>query len=203
MAHNKNKVAVLFSGGKDSALASFILSKILNVELVTVTFGVLENWKNAEKAAQGINLPFRLLRLNEDIIKEAADLSIKNSSSASGLKFLHKTCLEKVAEESEMLADGLRRNDHTTTLEISEIMRLEDKFKIHYIQPLIGFSKKTIRLLVDKYFLFKEYKGNEFNGSEYEFELKVFIKDVYGVQKTDELFPEDHPHSIVEKLKIQ
>ena len=199
--HNKDKVFVLFSGGKDSALAAFILSKIFDVGLTTITFGVLQNWKNAQKAAKGLKLPFQLLELDENIIKEAADLSVKTNSSANGLKFLHKACLEEITKKSTIIADGLRRSDHTTTLSIAEIMSIEDRFKVHYIQPLRGFSKKTVRLLAEKYLLFKEYRGDSFPGAEYEFELKDFIKRIFGSEKIDEIFPKDHPHTIIEGLK--
>jgi hypothetical protein len=202
--HNQkeNKVSLLFSGGKDSSLAAFILAKFFEVELVTATFGILENWKQAQKVAKELKFPFRVIKLDEKIIEEAAQMVIKDGRPANGIKYIHKKVLEEIAKDSKMIADGVRRNDRVPVLFLPEITSFEDKFKVHYLQPLKGYSKKTINLLLKKYFIFKEYKGESFPGAEYEFELREFIKRKYGNSKVEELFPKEHTHSVVIKLNI-
>jgi len=200
-SQKKDKVSVLFSGGKDSSLAAFILSEIFEVELVTATFGMLENWKEAQKVAKGLKFPFRIIKLDEKIIEEAAKMVIEDGYPHNGIKYIHKRVLEEVAKNSKIIADGVRRNDRVPVLSLPEIMSFEDKFKVHYVQPLKGFSRKTINTLLKKYFLLKEYKGESFPGAEYEFELREFIKRKYGSSKIEEIFPKDHTHSIVIKMK--
>lgn len=194
------KVHLLFSGGKDSCLAAIILSKFFEVDLVTCTFGLLANWQKAEEVAKKLNMPFRLLELAQTILEEASEKIIKDGFPANGIKLIHKKALEKTAETSEFIADGVRRDDRVPVLSLSEIKQIEDKFNIHYIQPLMGYSRKTINLLVDKFFTVKEYKNVEDVGAEYEFELREFIKRKYGPEKVKEIFPENHTHSVVVKI---
>jgi hypothetical protein len=203
--HNQkeNKVSVLFSGGKDSSLTAFILSKIFEVELVTATFGILENWKQAQRVAKELKFPFRVIKLDEKILEEAARIIVNDGYPSNGIKFIHVRFLEEVAKNSTIIADGVRRNDRVPVLSLSEITSFEDKFKVHYIQPLKGYSRKTINLLLEKYFLYEEYKGESFPGAQYDFELKELIKRKYGPSKIEEIFPKDHTHSIVNKMKIQ
>ena len=201
--HNqeKDKVAVLFSGGKDSSLAAFILSRIFKIELITISFGILENWKQAEKAAKILKLPFTLFKMDEKIIKEAARITIKDGYPNNSIKYIHKSVLEKISEKEKIIADGVRRQDWVPVLSLSEIESFEAKFGAHYLQPLMGYSKKTINLLLEKYFLFTEYKGDSFPGAEYEFELREFIKKNYYSLRADELFPKNHTHSIITSFK--
>ncbi len=202
--HNQEveKVSVLFSGGKDSSLAAFILSKIFGIELITATFEILQNWKQAQKVAKELGFSFRTIKLDENIIKEAAKTTIQDGHPSNGIKYIHKQALEEVAKSSKIIADGVRRNDQVPVLSLLEIISLEDRFNIHYVQPLMGLSRKTINILVEKYFLFEEYKGDSFGGPEYEFELREFIKREYGASKIKEIFPQNHTHSIVNKVKV-
>lgn len=197
------RVSVLFSGGKDSSLAAMILSKIFEVELVTVSFGILSNWKGAQRVARILGFPFKVLKLDRKIIEKAAEQTVGDGYPNNGIKYLHKSALEKVARDSKLVADGTRRNDRVPILSLSEIVSLEDKFKIHYIQPLMGYSRKTINLLAEKYFEIKEYKGDSLLGAEYEFELRELIQRKYGIPLIQKIFPKDRTHSIVIKVKIK
>ena len=193
----KKKLIVLYSGGKDSSLAALMLSKFFKVELVTITFGLLQNWKNAEKAAKRIKFPFRLLKLDKKIIETAAKIVVKDGFPNEGIKYIHQRVLEEIAKEANIVADGVRRNDRVPVMSLSEVMRVEDKLKIHYLQPLMGISRKTINLLVEEYFTIKEYKGASFAGAEYEFELREFVRKKYGLRKLNKIFPQNHTHTIV------
>lgn len=191
------KISLLFSGGKDSSLAALILSKTYEVELITATFGIKENWIEAKKVAEKLRLPFRVIKLDKKIIETAAEMVIKDGYPRNGIKYIHKKVLEEVAKKVKIIADGVRRNDRVPVLSLSEIMSLEDKLNVHYIQPLMGYSSKTINLLIKKCLKIKEYKGESLEGAEYEFELREFIRKRYGSSKIDRIFPESRTHSIV------
>ena len=209
------EVSVLFSGGKDSSLAAVLLSALpyfskksregstfFEVELVTCSFGILSNWKQAEKVAKKLGFPFRVLKLKKEILNEAARQVIKDGFPNNGIKYIHQKALEEVAKKSEIIADGIRRDDRVPVLSLAEIRRLEDKFDVHYIQPLMGYSRKTIDLLVKQFFIVKEYKSTSFfKGAEYEFELREIIRKGYGIRKIKEIFPKNHSHSIVKEVK--
>jgi len=198
------KVSVLFSGGKDSCLTAIMLSKLFEVELVTCVFGILQNWKQAETVAKKLGLPFKRLKLKKEVLDKAINQILIDGFPNNGIKYIHQKALENTAVISRLVADGVRRDDMVPVLSLAEIRRLEDKFNVHYIQPLMGYSRKTINILEKEFFEIKEYKSSSsFIGAEYEFELREIIKRKYGIQKIKEIFPQEHTHSIVIKMCSQ
>ena len=196
------KASILFSGGKDSCLAAKMLSDFFDVELITASFGLLSNWKKAEEVSQKLNFPFKVLKLDKEILKQAAGQTVKDGFPNNGIKYIHQKTLEEVAKNSKIISDGVRRDDRVPVLSISEVRSFEDKFNVHYVQPLMGYSWKTINILVEKLFVIEEHKSaSSFVGSEYEFELREIIKREYGDEKIKEIFPQNHTHSLVIDVK--
>ncbi len=196
------KASILFSGGKDSCLVAIILSKFFDIELVTTSFGVLDNWKQAKNIAKKLGFPFKVLKLDKKILEKALDQVIKDGFPNNGIKYIHHEALKELAMDSSIIADGVRRDDLVPVLSASEIRQMEDKYNIHFIQPLAGYSRKTVDLLVDQFFIIEEYKSSsDFIGAEYEFELKEMIKQKYSAEKNKEIFPANHTHSIVLEVK--
>ena len=196
------KASILFSGGKDSCLAAKMLSDFFDIELITASFGLLSNWKKAEEVSQKLNFPFRVLKLDKEILKQAAEQTVKDGFPNNGIKYIHQKTLEETAKKSKIISDGVRRDDRVPVLSISEVRSFEDKFDVHYVQPLMGYSWKTINILVEKFFVIEEHKSiSSFVGSEYEFELREIIEREYGDEKIKEIFPQDHTHSLVIDVK--
>ena len=188
------KVSLLFSAGKDSALAAVMLAKFFEVELVTCTFETMDNWRKAQEVAHKMNMPFRLMKLDREILDQAAEITLKDNFPSNAIKYIHQKALQKLAQDSKIIADGIRRDDRTPVLSIGEIKSLEDKFNVHYIQPLMGYSRKTINVLIDQFFEIKEYKSTDETGAEYEFELRNQVKN-------NDLFPPGHTQTIVVDIK--
>ena len=65
------KVVVLFSGGKDSALASILLEPFFDVELATFAFGPYDTDGAAKNAAKVLNLPHRTIVFDDEVLEEA------------------------------------------------------------------------------------------------------------------------------------
>lgn len=60
------KACVLFSGGKDSSLMATILDRLgMDVELVTVNFGIYDSWKAAAESAKALDFEHKVLKLNK------------------------------------------------------------------------------------------------------------------------------------------
>ena len=194
------KASILFSGGKDCCLAAIMLSKFFEIELVTYNFGLLDSYKKAKQVAKKLKFPFKAIKLEREILDKAVEITIKDGFPNNGIKYIHQKALEFASQSSKIIADGIRRDDRVPVLSLSEIRHLEDKFDVHYIQPLMGFSRKTINILVKRFFEIKEYKSEDFIGAEYEFELRQAIKQKYGAEKINEIFPKSHSQTIVTKL---
>ncbi|NYT00573.1 MAG: alpha hydrolase [Methanocellales archaeon] len=197
------KVSVLFSGGKDSSLAAIMLGQFFDVELVTCNFGTLPTWHIARSVANELGFPHKVLKLDPQILQDATRLIVNEGFPKNGIKFIHWHALEYLASlpDIKTIADGVRRDDRTPVLSTSEVMSIESRFNIQYIRPLEGYGRKTINVLVDMYFEIEEKKGDLMIGAEYEFELREEIKNLYGEDKVLRIFPRDHTHSRVIKMR--
>ena len=198
----KEKACILFSGGKDSCLVALMLSKFFEIELVTYSFGLLENYKKAEEAAKELGFNFTVAKMDKEILDTAMEQVIKDGFPNNGITYIHKKAIEETAKNFKIISDGVRRDDRVPVLSLAEIKSIEDRLDVHFVQPLMGYSRRTVNLLVERFFEIKEYKSSSgFIGAEYEFELKEIIKNKYGEKKIQEIFPSEHTHTIVLKLK--
>ena len=70
------KVGVLFSGGKDSALAALLLSPFAQIELVTMSFGIVPN--DAASVARVLGFPHVTIGLEEGLATATINAMIKD-----------------------------------------------------------------------------------------------------------------------------
>jgi len=190
--------AVLFSGGQDSSLSSLILSNYFDVELLTFSAGLSQNWETAKGVAAKLGLPHKTVFFDDGVIDAAAKIMIDDGFPNNGLNYLHKKALECVAsmDRYDILADGTRRDDRSPRLDYSEVKSLEDRYNIAYVRPLAGFGRKVIDMLVNRFFVIREEEDISCR-SDYEYEVRMFISDRYGKDTVDKIFPKRHLHSLV------
>ncbi len=188
------KVQVLYSGGQDSSLSAVLLEPFFEVELVTCTFGS-EAWRHAEEAAAVLGLPFRTVALGQDVMDGCIDLILKYGYPRYGIDLVHRKALEKVAADSEYIADGTRRDDHSPMLTMPEIKSLEMRYGVQYIRPLAGYGRHAIDALVKKHFEIVE--GTSIEKADYESEIRSSMKHRFGDRAVERLFPQEHAQSRV------
>ncbi|AFK21804.1 7-cyano-7-deazaguanine synthase [Pyrococcus sp. ST04] len=192
----------LFSGGKDSSLAALILKKLgYEVKLVTVTFGVLDNWKYAKETAEILGFEHEVVKMPIEILEEAAEMCIKDGRPGRAIQFIHEKALEFIAsrEYVERVSDGTRRDDRVPFLDIRKARSLEDRFNVAYIRPLLGLGFKTIRELVDDMFVVKEEESEKLEKGDYETELREILRKK-GINPRS-IFPPRHIQSRVIGLR--
>ncbi|WP_297505055.1 hypothetical protein [Thermococcus sp.] len=188
----------LYSGGKDSSLSAWILTRLgYEVRLVTVSFGILDNWRFARGTAERLGFEHRVLYLPRETLEKAADMAVKDGHPNNAIQFIHERALEELASlpEVERISDGTRRDDRVPFLDLPKARSLEDRFNVAYIRPLLGLGYKTIRELTERLFVVEIRESEELEKADYEVELRHLLRE-RGINPL-EIFPKRHYQSRV------
>jgi len=186
------KAGVLFSGGKDSALAALLLSPFVQIELVTMSFGIVPN--DAAAVARALGFPHVTIDLEEELATTSVDEMIKDGYPNRGINQVHKTALERTAERYRFVADGTRRDDKAPLLTLREARSLEDRLRVDYVRPLLGYGRRAIDALAAAHLEVIYGEGISF---DYEVELRRLMAISYGQEAVSRVFPKRHLQSRV------
>lgn len=188
----------LYSGGKDSSLAAYILKRLgYEVKLVTVNFGLLDSWKYARETAQSLGFKHEVFFLDRKILEKATEMCINDKHPNNAIQFIHEMALEEIArrEDVERVSDGTRRDDRVPLLDQRKTRSLEDRFNVQYIRPLLGLGYKTIRELTDRLFIIELKESEKLEKSDYEVEIRYLLREK-GIDPLT-IFPKRHLQSRV------
>ena len=181
------KTAVLYSGGKDSSLMAVILDKLgYDVELITINFGIFDSSIPATESAKNLGFKHRVLKLDKNILTEAVDMIINDQFPNNGINHIHHNVIELLAEEYDLIADGIRREDRIPKLKQNEIQSLEDRKGVQYVN-LTGIGYKTINDTSDRLFKLQKAESDIHNSSDYEMEIRVLLEEKG--QDINDIFP--------------
>ncbi|MFV2040448.1 MAG: hypothetical protein ACC644_00460 [Candidatus Hydrothermarchaeales archaeon] len=172
------KVALLYSGGKDSSLAAYLLDQMgFEVKLVCATFGVTRGWKYAEESAEALGFNFTVINLEPRILDEAAKIVEKDGYPRHAFSHIHRQALAAAAELGyTVLSDGTRRDDKSPRLSMQDYRALEDGFGVEYLPVLWGFGHKTINRMAAELFEIEEGESSKINKGDYEGELRTHLE---------------------------
>ncbi|NJE25258.1 hypothetical protein E3E22_01155 [Thermococcus sp. MV5] len=188
----------LYSGGKDSSLAAYILKRLgYEVKLITVNFGLLDSWKYAKETAQRLGFEHEVFFLDRIILEKATEMCINDKHPNNAIQFIHERALEEIArrDDVERISDGTRRDDRVPLLDQRKTRSLEDRFNVQYIRPLLGLGYKTIRELTDRLFIIELKESEELEKSDYEVEIRYLLREK-GIDPLT-IFPKRHLQSRV------
>ena len=196
------KVAVLFSGGKDSGLVTLLLEPFFDeIELVTFSFGHDDAWKRAAAAAAELGHPHRRMVFDNCVLDKALEILLSAGYPNDALNYVHPIAVETMAKECEFVADGTRRDDRAPKMSFSAIRSLEDRLHMHYLRPLAGLGGKTIRAMASRYLDFEEMLSERYPASDFEVGLRYALKERHGQREVDRIFPSNHTHTRVIRRK--
>ena len=189
------KAAVLYSGGKDSSFMAVMLKRLgLDVELCTANFGVYDSYIPASKSAASLGFTHKVLDMDFDLLDKTCDMILKDGFPNDGIKFIHESVVEMVAEKYDIIADGTRRDDRTPKLTVNQIRSLEDRKDVQYIN-LDSFGHKSVKLITSGLFEISHEKSNKDNSSDYEVEIRTLIDDKGG--NSLDIFPEHYQTRVI------
>lgn len=193
------KAHVLFSGGKDSALSAMIMEPYFEIQLVTCNFGVLPTGEVAKQIADELGFAHTVIQPPMEILETAAEIVKKDGFPNGAINYIHRQVLELLAKTQgvELIADGLRRDDRVPHLEQSEIQSFEDRNKVLYCSPLMGFGRFTINEMLESNLVITEEESAVILKCDYEAELREFLYRDIGEEETHKHFPRSHKQSRV------
>ncbi|MHC1594114.1 MAG: DUF7411 family protein [Methanotrichaceae archaeon] len=195
------KISVLFSGGKDSALASILLEPFFEVELVTFGYDQGTSWKAGEEAAKVLEIPHRTIIFEKDVLDRAMTMLLAAGYPSDALNYVHQQAVEILARECDFVADGTKREDRAPMMSPDEIRSLEDRLEAHYIRPLAGYGSKTINALASRYLEFEVLPSELYPASDFEVGLRLALEILKGQDTVTKIFPADHKHSKIIRRK--
>ena len=191
------ELALLYSGGKDSSLAAYLLDRFYDVRCVTGSFGLTDDWKHAERAATELGFPFERVDLDAAVAESAIETMITDGYPRNGIQRVHEHALETIASHDvDAIADGTRRDDRVPTVSRAQAQSLEDRHGIDYISPLSGFGRHAVDRLVEATFDVQQGPSEEIPKADYEDELRTLIADKHGEETVADVFP-DHDQTYV------
>jgi len=191
------ELALLYSGGKDSSLAALLLKEFYDVRLVTATFGITDDWKHAQSAADALGFSFETLSLDGEVAERAVDRMANDGYPRNGIQQVHDHALERAAElDVAAIADGTRRDDRVPNVSRASAQSIEDRFGVDYIAPLSGFGRHAVDQLVEASFEVEVGPSEQIQKADYEDELRELLVDRHGNEAVGEVFP-DHEQTYV------
>jgi predicted subunit of tRNA(5-methylaminomethyl-2-thiouridylate) methyltransferase len=189
------KAGVLFSGGKDSALAALMLSRDYDVELNTFVFDAGRSVAAVEGAAEALGFPLVKRALDLCLLEEVVTMLVECGYPNDAINLVHRRAIEALCEEYRVVGDGTRLNDRVPMLTVGEVQRYEARFGCSYVRPLLGFGKPEIERLVGHHLKVIYGESGEIENADYEHEIREALID----RKIDpaSIFPSRHQQSLV------
>ncbi|HOT94211.1 MAG TPA: asparagine synthase-related protein [Methanoregulaceae archaeon] len=189
------KVGVLFSGGKDSALAALLLAPHYEVELNTFSFDQNRDLGAVEAAAAVLGLPWWHRMLPDGLLETALDRLVADGYPGGAINLVHRAALKALAGSYRVVADGTRFDDRVPMLDPGEARSLMDRFGCSYLRPLLGFPRAEVDRLADRHLVVERGETGRMPNGDYEDELRAGLRR-RGIDPAP-LFPPVHEQTLV------
>lgn len=189
------KAGVLFSGGKDSALAAVLLSRDYEVELNTFVFSHCQEPAAARSAAGILGFAWKKRIFEEGFLERIADMVVACGYPNEAILEVHRHALAVLSREYPVVADGTRMDDRVPVLSRDEVRSLQDRTGCSYVRPLLGYGWREVNRLVAKNFVTATGETGMVENGDYE----RWIREALRNRGLDVLsfFPRDHRQSVV------
>jgi predicted subunit of tRNA(5-methylaminomethyl-2-thiouridylate) methyltransferase len=195
------RAAVLFSAGKDSALAALLLDRWCDVTLVTVGFsvdsapdagpGITAATEHAAEAAAALGFDHRVVSLDPAVAVDAAARAHADGYPRNAIQDCHEAALEEVAatDRFDAVADGTRRDDRVPTVERPAAQSLEDRHGVDYLAPLRGFGRGAVDRLTEAHLDVRTGPSDGIPKADYETAVRACLRREHGSDRVSEVFP--------------
>jgi hypothetical protein len=189
------KAGVLYSGGKDSSLASIMLGTYHEVELNTFVFDPLRQIPTVEAAAGVLGYPLIKRVFRQGMVNEMADLVIAKGYPNDAINAIHQAAIESLAAEYDVVGDGTRFDDRVPMLPREIVQSLMSRTGCSYVRPLLGYPRREVDRLADQFLVVQYGETGAIQNGDYETEIRDAIR-ACGLDPAS-LFPAHHEQSLV------
>ncbi|NYT06652.1 MAG: alpha hydrolase [Methanomicrobiales archaeon] len=189
------KAGVLFSGGKDSALAAVLLSRDYEVELNTFVFSPGQEPVAARTAAGILGFPWKKRVFEEGFLERIADMVVACGYPNEAILEVHRHALATLSREYPVVADGTRMDDRVPVLSRDEVRSFQDRTGCSYIRPLLGYGWREVHRLAARNFVTATGETGTVENGDYERWIREALRD-RGLDALS-FFPRDHRQSVV------
>lgn len=189
------KAGVLFSGGKDSALAAIMLSRDYEVELITFVFREGRDIAAVKDAARALGFPHHTRVFGDALLQEACDMVVGCGFPNDAINLVHRHAISCLAEVYPVVGDGTRQNDRVPMLSAGEVQSIEARFGCSYVRPLLGFGTTEVKRLAGRHLAVCYGETGEIENGDYEHEIRAALGE--RGHDTASLFPAHHQQSLV------
>ncbi|MFA5294037.1 MAG: alpha hydrolase [Methanoregulaceae archaeon] len=189
------KAGVLFSGGKDSALAALLLSRDYDVELNTVVFTAEDDPGTVRDAARMVGLPWVERTFDAEFLEQVVDMVIECRYPNEAIQAVHRQALEQLCSSYRVVADGTRMDDRVPLLSRNEVQSLQDRTGCSYVRPLLGYGYREVDRLANRHFIIAHGQTGTIENGDYERGIRNGIR-MRGHDPAV-FFPQDHQQSLV------
>ncbi len=193
------KAGVLFSGGKDSALAALLLAPHYEVEVVTFASDAGRDLAAVGAAGAALGLAWRRAPLPEGVLGAAVDRLVIDGYPNNAINLLHRWALEALAGEYPVVADGTRFDDRVPMLGSDEARSLMDRCGCAYVRPLLGFPRAEVDRLAGRYLAIERGETGGIPNGDYECELRAGLR-ARGIDPAT-IFPPSHEQTLIRGRK--
>jgi predicted subunit of tRNA(5-methylaminomethyl-2-thiouridylate) methyltransferase len=176
------KAGVLYSGGKDSSLASIMLGTYHEVELNTFVFDPLRQIPSLSAAAEALGYPLKKRVFEKGMLDKMADLVIAKGYPNDAINAVHQAAVESLAAEYDLLSR-------------ETVQSLMSRTGCSYVRPLFGYPRREVDRLADQLLVVTYGETGKIPNGDYESEIRDAIR-ARGLDPAS-LFPAHHEQSLV------
>ncbi|MGD0080924.1 MAG: alpha hydrolase [Methanoregula sp.] len=189
------KAGVLYSGGKDSSLASIMLGTYYEVELNTFVFDPSRRIPEVGAAAEALGFPHRKRVFEKGLLNEMVDLVVEKGYPNDAINRVHQAAVETLAGEYDVVGDGTRFDDRVPMLTRDAVQSLGSRTGCSYVRPLLGYVRAEVDRLADRFLVVEYGETGTIRNGDYEAE----IREAFQARGLDyaPLFPKHHEQSLV------
>jgi predicted subunit of tRNA(5-methylaminomethyl-2-thiouridylate) methyltransferase len=193
------KAGVLFSGGKDSAMAAIMLSRDYDVELNTFVFHPDRLIPAIDLAAESLGFPLFKRTFGTEFLNDVVDMLVDNGYPNDAVNLVHRRAIHELCQYYDVVGDGTRQNDRVPMLTLGEVQSLAARYGCSYVRPLLGFGKTEVERLVARHLVVKYGETGELKNGDYENEIREILNK-RGIDPLT-IFPSRHLQSLVVSVR--